>query len=64
MTRRLILAAVLALALAGCRVVPPPFVQHSPPRAYCTNEPTIGPDGRAVNHVRCTSPGSPGSLGR
>ena len=25
------------------------------PRVYCFNEPTIGPDGRAVNHIECVS---------
>jgi len=44
--------AAMIMALSACS-----------PRAYCFNEPTIGPDGRAVNHVECVSPGSPGQLG-
>lgn len=56
MTRRLIFAAVVTVALAGCRWTPPPFTQHAPPRAYC-----FGEGGRIDE---CVSPGSPGGLGR
>ncbi len=50
--RRLIAATVLALAVAGCAVVPPPYTQHAPPRHFCYGEGGTAPT--------CVSPGSAG----
>lgn len=51
MTRCLLAALVLAVALAGCQwVVPPPH------RVFCTNEPVVR-HGHVVDRIECVSQG-------
>lgn len=52
MKKLVLIIGILAIvfAISACQA----------PRSFCFNEPTIGPDGRAINHVECVSTGYSG----
>jgi len=52
--RVLLIVAMVLLAIIGLTAC------NAGPRQYCFNEPTVGPDGRAVNHIECVSTAYPG----
>jgi len=54
MRKLLLIVAMVLLAIIGLTAC------NAGPRQYCFNEPTVGPDGRAVNHIECVSTAYPG----